>query len=64
MAGLILCVSNIAIVLQDMFELASSANYAEGKEKLNARQSKVISFSVSKKLLEGRQRASADARLQ
>lgn len=51
-------------VLQDMFELASSANYAEGKEKLNARQSKVISFSVSKKLLEGRQRASVDARLQ
>ena len=35
-----------------MFELANSANYAEGEEKLNARQSKVISFSVSQNLLE------------
>jgi hypothetical protein len=47
-----------------MFELAISANYNEEEEKLNARQSKVISFSVSKNLLEGGQRASADARLQ
>lgn len=47
-----------------MFELASFANYTEGEEKVNARQSKVISFSVSQNLLERGQRASADARLQ
>jgi hypothetical protein len=47
-----------------MFELASSANYTEEEEKVNARRSKVISFSVSPNPFERGQRASADARLQ
>jgi hypothetical protein len=57
-------ISMVIFVLQDMFELARSANYAEGEEKLNARQSKAISFSVSKNLLEWRHKAPADAHLQ